>query len=172
MLTIMLVAIAATAAIAAWLLTRDTIKPRDVAIAGVLTVWVAGVGIKIWSDRATEAEDAALVAETFRLPEWATPPPADASSSALPEENRALTAAPVPDLIGGLETRLASEPNDAKGWALLAQSYAFVGDTAGAERAFARAIALGFDAQALRARMRSAERPAEAHSWIDRTIGR
>ena len=58
-----------------------------------------------------------------------------------------------------------------KGWALLAQSYAFVGDTAGAERALQHAVELGADEQALRARVQAARREPEARGWIERTIG-
>ena len=39
----------------------------------------------------------------------------------------ATSAPPVEDMIGGLEARLLSSPNDLKGWSLLAQAYAHVG---------------------------------------------
>jgi cytochrome c-type biogenesis protein CcmH len=64
----------------------------------------------------------------------------------------------VPSLIGGLERRLAEQPNDAPGWALLAQSYAFLGDTAAAEAALRKAADLGMDEAALRARVEGATR--------------
>ncbi|MDH3419746.1 MAG: hypothetical protein OEQ25_02255 [Gammaproteobacteria bacterium] len=62
-------------------------------------------------------------------------------------------AAPVADLITGLQQRLASQPDDVKGWVLLAQSYAFVADEHGVEGALARAVALGFDEADLRQRI-------------------
>ena len=58
-----------------------------------------------------------------------------------------------------------------KGWALLAQSYAFVGDTDGAERALQRAVELGVDEQGLRARVQAARRDPDTRSWIERTVG-
>jgi cytochrome c-type biogenesis protein CcmH len=66
--------------------------------------------------------------------------------------------APVSSLVGGLEQRLAAQPNDADGWALLAQSYAFMGDAAAANGAIKKAVALGIDEQGLRARVDSAMR--------------
>lgn len=69
-----------------------------------------------------------------------------------------MQAAPVSSLVGGLEQRLAAQPNDMDGWALLAQSYAFMGDAAAAEGAVKKAVALGMDEQALRSRVDSAMR--------------
>jgi cytochrome c-type biogenesis protein CcmH len=70
--------------------------------------------------------------------------------------------ASVPSLIDGLESRLASEPDNASGWALLAQSYAFVGNTDGANEAMRRAVDLGLDEADLRQRVQSARRDAHA----------
>lgn len=61
--------------------------------------------------------------------------------------------ASVDSMIVGLEGRLAREPGDTKGWALLAQSYAFLGDIPKAESALSRAVELGFDAADLRRRI-------------------
>ena len=58
--------------------------------------------------------------------------------------------------MGGLEQRLAAKPDDVEGWALLAQSYAFMGDAAAANGAVKKAVALGMDEQTLRARVDSA----------------
>jgi cytochrome c-type biogenesis protein CcmH len=69
-----------------------------------------------------------------------------------------MQAAPVSSLVGGLEQRLAAQPNDADGWALLAQSYAFMGDAAAADGAIKKAAALGVDERELRARVDSAMR--------------
>jgi cytochrome c-type biogenesis protein CcmH len=66
---------------------------------------------------------------------------------------RASSVAPVESLIAGLAARLENEPDDAKGWALLSQSYAFLGDTAHAESALAKAVALGLDEAELRQRV-------------------
>ena len=49
----------------------------------------------------------------------------------------------VSSLIGGLEERLAEDPNDGRGWLLLAKSYQHLGRHEDARRAFAHAAALG-----------------------------
>jgi cytochrome c-type biogenesis protein CcmH/NrfG len=70
--------------------------------------------------------------------------------------------APVPSLISGLEKRLEAAPDDAGGWALLAQSYAFIGRTDEAESALSRAVELGADESDLRGRVSSARRDPHA----------
>jgi cytochrome c-type biogenesis protein CcmH/NrfG len=70
--------------------------------------------------------------------------------------------ASVPSLLTGLERRLESNPYDAPGWALLAQSYAFVGQMDLAEEALAHAVELGFDEADLRSRVESAQRSPHA----------
>lgn len=77
--------------------------------------------------------------------------------------------ASVPSLIGGLELRLESNPDDARGWALLAQSYAFTGRRDEAERALQRAVELGFDETDLRQRVQSAQRDPHAGIVAART---
>ena len=52
-------------------------------------------------------------------------------------------AASVPSLVGGLEAKLAQDPNDAKGWLLLAKSHDHLGDRDAAWAAYARAKELG-----------------------------
>lgn len=96
----------------------------------------------------------------------------ETASSRLPRQGAALRAtdsangdariASVPSLIGGLEKRLESNPDDARGWALLAQSYAFTGRLDAAERALQRAVALGADETDLRQRVQSASRDPHA----------
>jgi hypothetical protein len=66
--------------------------------------------------------------------------------------------ASVPSLIEGLERRLDAEPENASGWALLAQSYAFVGRTEETETALQHAVELGLDEQDLRLRVADARR--------------
>lgn len=91
------------------------------------------------------------------------PPPAQEGSAGV-------QAAPVESLIGGLEARLAAEPNDAAGWALLAQSYAFMANDAGVERASQRAIELGVDEQSLRERVRGAQRGARSGDLVGQLL--
>jgi hypothetical protein len=59
----------------------------------------------------------------------------------------------VPAMITQLEKRLAREPEDAKGWRLLAQSYAYVGDNNEMETAMANAIKLGIPENVLRSQL-------------------
>lgn len=81
--------------------------------------------------------------------------------------------APVSTLVQGLRARLEATPEDPKGWALLAQSYAFVGDSEAAEEALGRAVALGFDEADLRERVRMAvSSPAAQPSWVDQALSR
>jgi hypothetical protein len=80
-------------------------------------------------------------------------------------------AAPVSSLIDGLVKRLEKEPNDGNGWALLAQSYAFIGEQHAAEKATARAIALGIDETTLRERLEQIGDSSSRPSWIDMTLG-
>lgn len=54
-----------------------------------------------------------------------------------------VSVATVERLLGGLEQRLQREPEDGKGWLLLAKSYDYLGRTAEAIEAYARARALG-----------------------------
>lgn len=59
----------------------------------------------------------------------------------------------VPAMIAQLENRLAAEPRDAKGWSLLAQSYAYVGNLSGIESAITSAVQLGIDENTLRSQV-------------------
>jgi hypothetical protein len=68
------------------------------------------------------------------------------------------SVASVPSLIDGLKLRLEADPSDARGWALLAQSYAFVGQAELAEQAVSHAVELGLDEVDLRGRVASAQR--------------
>ncbi len=68
----------------------------------------------------------------------------------------ATSVAPVGDMIGGLEQRLRDSPNDVKGWSLLAQSYAYTGQTARANAAVEHAVSLGANRADLEARILAA----------------
>lgn len=52
-------------------------------------------------------------------------------------------AASVTSLVGGLEARLTEDPNDAKGWLLLAKSHDHLGNRDAAWAAYTRAKELG-----------------------------
>lgn len=49
----------------------------------------------------------------------------------------------VADMVTGLEQRLEKEPDDGKGWLLLAKSYQFLNQPADARKAYEKADALG-----------------------------
>jgi cytochrome c-type biogenesis protein CcmH len=59
------------------------------------------------------------------------------------------SSASVGSLIGGLEARLAENPEDAKGWLLLARSYDHLGDNDEAWNAYSRARDLGMTDETL-----------------------
>jgi predicted Zn-dependent protease len=134
-----------------------------------LGLWAGAVAVKLYLDHATE--EAARVARSGEAIAWPirdplpTLPPASTSAT-----TTAVPAAPVDSLIGGLEKRLAAEPEDSAGWALLAQSYAFVANREGAETALQRAVALGVDEATLRERVQSAQRSAAPVDWVEETL--
>lgn len=141
-----------------WLWQQRRLQVKSWLGALVLVAWVVGVGLKVHFDRQRDARVSPVVAA---LPSIAWPSPDRSSASARTAESMAasndgsapMQAAPISSLVGGLEQRLAAQPNDMDGWALLAQSYAFMGDAAAANGAVKKAVALGMDEQALRARV-------------------
>lgn len=78
--------------------------------------------------------------------------------------------APVESLIDGLEARLAATPNDAKGWALLAQSYAYTANEEAGEHALRRAVELGVDEPSLRERVQAAKRSVHAGGLVGQNL--
>lgn len=68
------------------------------------------------------------------------------ASSAEPSNGK---AASVGTLLAGLKARLAENPDDGKGWLLLAKSYDHLSDTERAASAYAKATELGFRDAAL-----------------------
>lgn len=57
--------------------------------------------------------------------------------------------ASVAQLVSGLQARLEEDPDDAKGWMLLAKSYDHLGDNSKALAAYQRAVALGMSDSAM-----------------------
>lgn len=153
-------------AISLWLWKRGRLALRSWLGALALVAWVVGVGVKVHFDRAREASVDTRIAA---LPSIAWPGAAPDASAAQPalatgasaNASQPVQAAPISSLIGGLEQRLAANPDDASGWVLLAQSYSFMGDAAAADGAVKKAVALGVDEQELRARIDDALRGAE-----------
>ena len=64
-------------------------------------------------------------------------------------QNAGEKAASVTSLVGGLEARLAQDPDDAKGWLLLAKSHDHLGNQDAAWVAYTRAKELGMGDNAL-----------------------
>ena len=63
-------------------------------------------------------------------------------------------AASVSTLLDGLEARRRDDPEDARGWLLLAKSYDHLGQTKDAAAAYGKAAALGLTDDVLEARLR------------------
>jgi len=118
-------------------------------IAGlILAALVAACGKGV-ADAGEPAGDSEAAVVKDWLDTSATPSPAAQPSAAAPIQS----APPVDDLVGPLEMRLAANPDDVKGWRLLAQSYAFVGRMDDARVAAEKAVALGADAASLEAQI-------------------
>ncbi len=133
-----------------------------------LGVWLLGVTIAWVVDRQPREGRSDLVQSLDSLA-W---PDAPQSPLVTPQSTRTASAAttdvqvaPVESLIGGLEARLAANPADANGWALLAQSYAFTANEAATEHAIRRAVELGVDEQTLRDRVQGAKRSVHPGGW-------
>jgi cytochrome c-type biogenesis protein CcmH/NrfG len=177
MITILVVALVATIAFQAWYTmprVRDKLGFRNYFGAVLLIAWVAVLSIGSYRfvvrDEPPTSELMAAV-QTLGPIDWDGDP--TVSAAAQPTKTPSATgisAAPVASLIGGLEQRLEQNPGDANGWALLAQSYAFVGQRDRAEAAVAQAIALGFDEASLRSRVSESAREVRGGSWIEQTL--
>ena len=138
-------AIAAVCGVAWWLLQERRMPLGNfVGVIG-LAVWLAVVGVTLVFDRAPQGRSE-LVRSMDSLA-WPVPPKSPLVTAAVQTRAPAVATssdpgriASVESMIGGLEARLAAQPNDANGWALLAQSYAYTQDAAALERALQREI--------------------------------
>jgi hypothetical protein len=166
-------ALAVVGLVAWWLLReRSMSSARSTAIVGV-AMWMTATTVVAWRLHEPRPEPrgrSELVRELDSLA-WPSANASTAPVASSPSSTAGVQAASVESLVGGLEARLAAQPNDAEGWALLAQSYAFTSDEEAVERAVQRAVALGFNERALRERVASAQRAAPAVDWVDRAIG-
>jgi hypothetical protein len=77
-------------------------------------------------------------------------------------------AGTVGSLLSGLESRLQSEPDDGKGWLLLAKSYDHLGRKNDAADAYAKAKALGFSDDGLESRIQDGSSSTDDVSGIIR----
>ena len=80
---------------------------------------------------------------------------AEPQAAAVPKlkTERTVSAPPVSELADKLALRLEKNPDDAEGWALLAQSYRHLGMDAKAQSAYARAVQSGYDSSRLNSQM-------------------
>jgi hypothetical protein len=157
----------------AWRLLRmRSLSSGHSAILVGITMWMTASAIVWWRSPSTPSVEFRGRSQLVQaLDSLAWPETTKAPSAAVrAEEGTGLRAAPVESLVDGLEARLTAQPNDAGGWALLAQSYAYTADEERAEQAVQRAVALGFDELALRERVASAERSQASGDWFDRVM--
>lgn len=102
-------------------------------------------------DPSGAAADRARPSDVDTVREWAIRKATAGRASPATEHTPGI--APVEDLIGRLEQRLAATPDDVDGWSLLAASHAYIGTLDKAAVARNRAIELGADPAALDARV-------------------
>jgi cytochrome c-type biogenesis protein CcmH len=125
-----------------------------------LAAWLVGVGVALLLDRPPQGRSELV--RSLDSVAWPVAPEsplvARAAAPAVAATRSSGQVASVESLIGGLEARLAANPNDPSGWALLAQSYAYTADDAALERAVKRAVELGVDEQSLREQIAGARR--------------
>ena len=179
LITAVMTCVATAFAVASWyLLHHKRVDARVWSIAAALLLWSVGLGVKLTDNDLEHAEPDRAASPIAALPieslAWTgdepRAPTATSIGSAGPP-SAAMEAAPIASLIGGLEARLVTNPDDAGGWALLAQSYAFMGKMEAAEQALSRATELGMDEQALRERIAAAAERTQHGNWIQQAIG-
>lgn len=161
--TVLAVAVALVGTFTWWLLRARRMPLGNFIGVIALGVWLVGVVVALVLDRGPAGRSE--IVRSMDSLAWPVAPQSPLVQRNVPPAPTASSAdgsrvAPVESLIGGLEARLAAKPDDANGWALLAQSYAYAADDAGVERAIARAVALGVDEQSLRERVNDARRSA------------
>jgi hypothetical protein len=132
-----------------------------------LVLWVTGVTIAWLAEDKDSANSPTQSLQSLAWP-GATEPKVASELAAAPKA--VVQAAPIESLVAGLEARLAAQPNDAQGWTLLAQSYAYTADGEATERAVRRAVELGVDETMLRDRVVRARGAAHSGDWVDQAL--
>jgi cytochrome c-type biogenesis protein CcmH len=146
--------------------------PLGTAVAVVTAaLWMAGVGAAWVVDEHAPRGRSELVQslDSLAWPAATQPAPVSARAPAA-SSGSGVQAGSVESLVGGLEARLAAQPNDANGWALLAQSYAYTANEEAVERAVRRAVELGVDERSLRERIATAKRSAHPVDWVEQAL--
>jgi len=167
--TLLAVALAVIGYGAWWLLeVRRMPLGNWVGVVG-LGLWLVGVSI-VWlverTQPSTDTEPEASIASLA----WPGTTPSRLARGDAPASGAGVTAPPVESLVAGLEARLEENPNDAEGWTLLAQSYAYTSNEEAVERAVRRAVELGVDETMLRDRVASAARRARPVDWVEEAL--
>ncbi len=148
-----------------YLVRKYQLLTRDWVIASAVLAAAVGVGVTIHHSNRPKEDD--LVAAALSM----GPSPLTAQPTVTATRARGTTSSTdipgVASMIGGLEQRLAAEPNDLKGWVLLAQSYAFIGNTTAADHAISQAVQLGADEAALTERVSLTTRSRQQSPAID-----
>jgi len=170
-----LAALYAAVAVASWWWLRTRPVSMGTAVAAIAgTFWVAGM-IVAWLVEENEHESRGRSELVRSLDSLAWPTAAESAPAPVRTPGASsgvdVQAGSVESLIGRLEARLAAEPNDANGWALLAQSYAYTANEEAGERAIRRAVELGVAEQPLRERVALAKRSAHAGDSVGDSLG-
>ena len=116
-----------------------------------LTTFVAAVVIYmiVGAQDSSIVDDQVMAAGASLSPDQSSIPAQESTRSPSNGSPSNGKAAPVGSLVTGLEHRLAENPDDGKGWLLLAKSYDHLGDRDRAASAYEKAVELGFHETAL-----------------------
>lgn len=134
-----------------------------------LALWLVAVSIA-WLVREQEPRRPAGATESSASLAWPGTTHSPLVNEDVSARNAAVQAASVESLVAGLEARLAARPDDAEGWSLLAQSYAFVSNEEAVEVAVRHAVEFGADEQMLRDRVASAKRRSRPVDWVEEAL--
>ena len=159
----------AVVAIASWWLLRARSASIGTAAAVLAAAfWVSGVSVA-WFVHEDESRGRSELVRSLDSLAYPVAEPVPPRAAAAPTAT-SVQAGSVESLVAGLEARLAVQPNDPNGWALLAQSYAYTANEEAGERAIRRAVELGVDEQSLRERVALAKRSAHAGDAVGRLL--
>jgi cytochrome c-type biogenesis protein CcmH/NrfG len=106
-------------------------KMKSLALAITITTFVIALSLYFVVDVSEESDATALH------------PTTQTSSTASTTSSGDVQLAPVESMLSGLEQRLQQQPDDGKGWLLLAKSYRHLGRMDDARDAYKKAEALG-----------------------------